>query len=97
MNTKDHQAKSRKHLLLCLFAVVWLGGCSWYPPSAVKTDYGNSVRNNLAQSIVNPRAGLNPTPAVGLDPASGANELDSYDKSFKGEAKKGPQQMQISY
>ena len=55
-------------LLLCLAGVLWLGGCAggWYGPSALEQDYGNSVRNNLAQSILNPRAGLNDTPAAGL-------------------------------
>lgn len=96
MNSKDQQTKSGKLLLLCLVGVLWLGGCSWYPTSALEVDYGNAVRNNLAQSIVNPRAGLNPTPPVGLDPNAGVNALDSYDKSFKSEAKK-PTQMQITY
>lgn len=96
MNSKDHQAKSGKLLLLCLVGVLWLGGCSWYPTSSLESDYGSAVRNNLAQSIVNPRAGLNAAPSVGLDPTAGVNELDHYDKSFKGEQQK-PAEMKISY
>ena len=68
-------------------ALLWLVGC--YPPSAIETDYGNSVRNNVAQQVVNPRAGFNPAPAVGLPPQAAANELEKYDKSFKAEEKKG--------
>ncbi len=67
-------------------ALLWLWGC--YPPSALELDYGNSVRNNIAQQVVNPRAGYEPAPAVGLTPQAAANELDKYNKSFKTEEKK---------
>lgn len=67
-------------------ALLWLWGC--YPPSALELDYGNSVRNNIAQQVVNPRAGDEPAPAVGLNPQAAANELDKYNKSFKTEEKK---------
>jgi hypothetical protein len=72
------------------------GGCSWCGPSALEQDYGNSVRSNLAQSILNPRAGLNDTPAVGLSPTGAVNVMEHYDKSFKG-AEKKPAEMKISY
>jgi hypothetical protein len=51
-------------------------------------DYGNSVRNNVAQQVVNPQAGFNPKPAVGLPPQAAANTQEQYDKSFKSEEKK---------
>jgi hypothetical protein len=73
-------------LLLCL------AGC--YPPSAVEQDWGNSVRNNLAQQVVNPQAGLNPTPPVGLSPQAAANEMEAYNKSFAPESQK---KSQLSY
>ena len=50
-------------------------------------DYGNAVRNNIAQQVVNPPAGFNPKPAVGLSPQAAANEQERYDKSFKEEPK----------
>ncbi len=56
-------------------------GCA--APNALEMDYGRSVRNNLAQQVINPRAGLEPTPAVGLDPKAGEYVLERYDKSFK--------------
>ena len=84
----------RGKLLLCLAGVLWLGGCCG--PTALEQDYGNSVRNNLAQSILNPRAGLNDTPAVGLSPTAAVNVKEHYDKSFKGEEKK-PSEMKITY
>ena len=95
MKTADQRPKIGK-LLLCLAVVWWLGGCSLYGPSALEQDYGNSVRSNVAQSILNPRAGLNNTPAVGLSPTAAVNEMDRYDKSFKGEDKK-PAEMKITY
>ena len=56
-------------------------------------DYGNSVRNNVAQQVVNPQAGFNPKPAVGLSPQAAANVMERYDKSFKEEPKKMGQQL----
>jgi hypothetical protein len=68
-------------------ALLGLAGC--YPPSALEMDYGHAVHNNVAQQVVNPRAGFNPAPAVGLPPVAATNEMDRYDKTFKGEEKKG--------
>jgi len=67
-------------------ALLGLAGC--YPPSALEMDYGNSVRNNIAQQVVNPQAGFNPKPAVGLPPQAAHNSQERYDKSFKAEEKK---------
>jgi hypothetical protein len=72
-------------------ALLGLAGC--YPPSALEMDYGNSVRNNIAQQVVNPRAGYNPKPAVGLPPQAAANEMERYDKTFKEEPKKMGKQL----
>jgi hypothetical protein len=81
--TKTPQALMRLALGLALLG---LAGC--YPPSALEMDYGNSVRNNIAQQVVNPKAGFNPKPAVGLAPQAAAGEQEKYDKSFKAEEKK---------
>ena len=70
----------RKMLVLGL-VLGGLGGCAGH--SALERDYGRSVRHNLVQQLVNPQAGLDPTPAVGLDPKAGEYSLDRYDKSFK--------------
>jgi len=59
---------------------LWLCGCG---PSALERDYGRSVRNNIAQQVINPQAGLAATPTAGLDPQAGQNVLERYDKSFK--------------
>ncbi len=94
MDTKETKApKVLKRLALGL-ALLMLAGC--YPPSALEMDYGNAVRNNIAQQVVNPNAGFNPKPAVGLPPQAAAGEMEKYDKSFKAEEKKSLQ-MQMSY
>jgi hypothetical protein len=57
-------------------------------------DYGNSVRNNVAQQVMNPQAGFNPKPAVGLSPQAAAGEMERYDKTFKEEPKKMGKQLE---
>jgi hypothetical protein len=42
------------------------------------------------------RGGLNDTPALGRGPTAAVQEMEDYDKSFKGEDKK-PAEMKITY
>ena len=86
MSKKDPKTSQALRRLALGVALLGLAGC--YPPSALEMDYGNSVRNNIAQQVVNPQAGFNPKPAVGLPPQAAANEMEKYDKTFKGEDKK---------
>ncbi len=86
MSTKINITPKVLRRLALGVALLALAGC--YPPSAIEMDYGNSVRNNIAQQVVYPQAGFNPKPAVGLPPTAAANEQEKYDKSFKGEEKK---------
>jgi hypothetical protein len=81
---KDVRQAGRKGLALGV-ALLWLAGC--YPPSALELDQGNSVHNNIAQQVVNPRAGFTREPGVGLPPQAARNEMEQYDKSFKAEKK----------
>ena len=77
-------------IILCLAGVLWLAGCgnwNWYPPSALDQDYGNSVHNNLAQSVLNPRAGLDATPAAGLGPTAAQNTRGSLQQDLHGRRK----------
>jgi hypothetical protein len=85
MHTKDTKSPQALRGLALGVALLGLAGC--YPPSALDLDYGNSVRNNIAQQVVNPRAGFEPKPAVGLPPKAAFNEMDRYDESFKKERK----------
>ena len=84
MHTKDTKTLQVLRGLALGVALLGLAGC--YPPSALEMDYGNSVRNNIAQQVVNPQAGFNPKPAVGLPPQATAGEMEKYDKSFKPES-----------
>ncbi|MFZ5449659.1 MAG: hypothetical protein ACOZFS_13585 [Thermodesulfobacteriota bacterium] len=83
MRKKDKRPRKLRISLALGVALLWLAGC--YPPSALDLDYGNSVHGNIAQQVLNPQAGLNPTPAVGLSPTAAANEMDRYNKSFEAE------------
>jgi hypothetical protein len=85
MHTKETKTLQALRGLALGVALLGLVGC--FPPSALEMDYGNSVRNNTAQQVVNPRAGFNPKPAVGLSPRASANTMDRYDESFKKERK----------
>ncbi len=67
-------------VLLLLSGCVLLSGCA---QSALEMDYGRSVGNNLAQQVINPAAGQEASPAVGLAPIAGQNLQERYDKSFK--------------
>jgi hypothetical protein len=80
MDTKKMKTLQALKRLALGLALLGLAGC--YPPSALEMDFGNSVRNNVAQQVVNPRAGFNPKPAVGLPPQAGVSEMDKYNKSF---------------
>ena len=82
------ERKTSQALMHLALGVVLLGLAGCYPPSALEMDYGNSVRSNFAQQVVNPKAGFKAKPAVGLAPQAAANEQDKYDKSFKAEEKK---------
>src|SRR3989339_1745508 len=93
MHTKDTKTLRALRGLALGVALLALAGC--YPPSALETDYGNSVRNNVAQQVINPRAGYNPKPAVELSPQAGVNEMERYNKSFKEEPKPMGQQLEF--
>ena len=94
MATKETKTSQALRRLALGVALLGLAGC--YPPSALEMDYGNSVRNNIAQQVVNPQAGFNPKPAVGLSPQAATNEMERYDKSFKEEPKKMEKQLETS-
>jgi hypothetical protein len=78
-------------LVLCLSGGLLIMGCAC--PKTVEQDYGRSVTNNLAQQVLNPEAGLDTTPAVGLTPTSGTNLYGAYEKTFKAEERKELLQM----
>ena len=80
MKNERRRLKAGTGLIGLALALVWLTGCA--SPDAIGKDYGNAVQNNLAQTVLNPQAGLQDTPATGLNPTAGVNELETYNKSF---------------
>jgi hypothetical protein len=92
MRNQDRGAPNARRCLALGLALLWLAGC--YPPSALELDYGNSVHNNVAQSVLNPQAAFDTTPAVGLPPQAVVNEKASYDKSFTAKPQQAFQGMQ---
>jgi hypothetical protein len=89
VNRKPQSAGPRARLLPGLLAAALLLSVSaCVGPTTLEQDYGRSVHNNIAQQLVNPQAGLDTTPAVGLAPGAATNEMERYTKSFKGEDKK---------
>ncbi len=88
------EMKTPKALMRLALGLALLGLAGCYPPSALEMDYGNAVRNNIAQQVVNPRAGFNPKPAVGLSPQAAANEMERYDKTFREEPKQMGKQLE---
>ena len=63
MQTKDTKTPQALMGLALGVALLGLAGC--YPPSALEMDYGNSVRNNIAQQVVNPARRLQPEAGSG--------------------------------
>jgi hypothetical protein len=92
MHTKD--TKTPQALKGLALGVVLLGLAGCFPPSALEMDYGNSVRNNIAQQVVNPRAGFDTKPAAGLSPRAAEGEMERYDKSFKEDPKQMYKQLE---
>ncbi len=79
-------------LVPALGALLFISGCSYgySRPATLEADYGRSVTNNMVQMVVNPQAGQEASPAVGLDPKAGVNLQEKYDKSFKREEAAAP-------
>jgi hypothetical protein len=91
MKNERRRLKAGTGLIGLAVALGWLAGCT--SPDVLQKDYGNSMQNNVAQSVLNPQAGLLNTPATGLNPRAGVNEMEGYDKSFTGEPKGVSQTM----
>ena len=93
MHTQETKTPKALRRLALGVALLGLAGC--YPPSALEMDYGNSVRNNTAQQVVNPRAGYNPKPAVGLPPQAAEGEMGKYNKGFSPESEPVKRELKI--
>jgi hypothetical protein len=85
MKNERRRWKAGAGLIGLAVALGWLTGCT--SPDVLQKDYGNAMQNNMAQSVLNPQAGLLDTPTTGLHPKAAVNEMDGYNKSFTGEPK----------
>ncbi len=87
--TKSAKRKTKNAMAsLLVLVALSLGPAGCAGPDALERDFGNSVANNIAQQVVNPQAGMTVNaPSVGLPPQASANNMEKYDKSFKGEEK----------
>jgi hypothetical protein len=91
MKNERRRMKAGTGLIGLAVVLLWLTGC--VSPDILHNDYGNAVQNNVAQSVVNPQAGLLDTPTAGLYPKAGVLETETYIKGFSGELPK-PQAAQ---
>ena len=62
-----------------------IAGCAG--PSVLDQNWGRSTETARFNQTLNPKAGENPEPVVGLDGRSADNALESYRRSFKAEDK----------
>ena len=77
-------------VVLAMFSVS-LWGCAGNVPEAQRTDYlnmnyGKSFKSAKNNQILNPDAGNNLEPVVGLNGEAAENGVDKYKKSFEKQA-----------
>jgi hypothetical protein len=70
---------------------IMLWGCAGNLPEAKRaeildTNWGKSVETAKSDQILNPDAGKEPTPVVGLDGKVAKDQMDKYRKTLKREA-----------
>lgn len=59
---------------------VYLAGCSQPHQVTLSDDFGNAVRTNIAQQVINPTAGQQDMPAATLDGQKTEQVLENYRK-----------------
>ena len=78
--------KSKRLVISSLIvSLIVIAGCAG--PSALDQNWGRSVETARFNQTLNPKAGENPEPVVGLDGQSAENILETYRQSFKAEDK----------
>ena len=80
-------------VVLAVFSVVTLWGCAGNLPESKRVDYlemnwGKSFESAKKNQILNPDAGKNLEPVVGLNGEAAEHGVNKYKKSFKKEAEK---------
>ena len=67
---------------LAAFTVL-LGGCSTAATPNYDARFGEAVRQATAMQTLNPEAGKNADPVLGIDGESGKAAVDRYQESFR--------------
>jgi hypothetical protein len=96
-NDNFSQINKMTAFFTCLcFGISLLGLSGCRRETALDRDYGNAWAYNEAVQIADPRAALDPTPAVGLNPKAATTVMDAYNKSFSGSKSGGGQSTTIN-
>lgn len=72
----------KKTLTLAALAAI-LGGCATSPTPNYDARFGDAVRQARQQMTLNPNAGANPNPVVGMDGRAARESVIRYQDSFK--------------
>lgn len=70
-----------KSLILLLLAL--LGGCAASPTPNYDLRFGQAVRDARLRMTIDPNAGSNPDPVLGMDGPAAHESLQRYGDSFK--------------
>lgn len=68
---------------LTLILLTLLGGCATSTTPNYDLRFGDAVRQARQQMTINPNAGSNPDPMVGMDGRAAHEALGRYHESFK--------------
>lgn len=69
--------------LLALLVIALLGGCAASTTPSYDTRFGDAVRQSRARMTLNPNAGANPDPVVGMDGKAAREATIRYHETFK--------------
>lgn len=69
--------------LLALLVIALLGGCAASTTPSYDTRFGDAVRQSRARMTLNPNAGANPDPVVGMDGKAAREATIRYQDTFK--------------
>ncbi|MBS1170255.1 MAG: hypothetical protein H6R01_1173 [Burkholderiaceae bacterium] len=82
MNHMDHSNSVTIMKLASICVLSLLTSCASSTPEWDAT-FGDSVRANVAQQVINPEASKNTNPVNGLDGQAAEHAMERYQKSFK--------------
>jgi hypothetical protein len=83
---------AKRLIIVGLFiAAISIGsGCGMYKETRLERNWGKSFESAKTNQILNPKAGENLEPVVGLDGKTAAGALEIYQKESKSNGSKNP-------